>query len=782
MIITQTPLRISFAGGLTDFADFYGREDGLVVSAAIDKYIFVIINERFDDRIYVNYSKREAVDHPDEIEHDLIREALRLTGVTRGVEITTLTDIPSEGSGLGSSSSITVGLLNALYTYCGNPQPTEKLARDACEIEIERCGQPIGKQDQYIAAYGGLCGFTFRPGGVEVDRLGLADGHAERLSDSLMLFYTNKTRKAETILREQKANMSGKFDLVKEIKSVAQSAAGGPRGGGDRPHGRTAGPGLVLEIQDVRTREQRRDRHHVPEGQGRRRHGGQGVRRGRRRLPAPVLPGVIPAPGARRAVRLPGTALQPGTGRHQGDLQHAKAGIEMIREYLEWTREVLGRIEPGEVQALVDLLMDARKDGRGIFVIGNGGSAATASHFAVDLGKGTLRGTEDQPRFRVNSLTDNLPYVTAWANDFDYDLVFEQQLRNLGAQGDVVIGISASGNSPNVVRALEFARSAGMVTVALTGFSGGALKEMADHSVPRPRGRLRHGGEHAHDHRPYHHHADDFPRRGRRMTLRSFAKINLAIHLLGKRTDGYHEILTLMETVDLADDLVVSGQEQGTTVTCSHPAVPTDGRNLAHRAADLVRERCGLGDRGVRIHIEKRIPVAAGLAGGSGNAAMTLHGLNALWSLGLGEEDLTDLAAELGSDVPFCLHGGVAVASGRGEKVAWLDAAGPRHYVLVCPPLEVASGWAYSQWKMELTKDASSINLISSVMQAGDAGRLASCLHNDLEPAVRAAHPRNQQGEGPACGRRTGWRTDVRQRPVGLRTGARPGGGGTGST
>ncbi len=224
MIITQTPLRISFAGGLTDFADFYEREDGLVVSAAIDKYIFVIINERFDDRIYVNYSKREAVDHPDEIEHDLIREALRLTGVTRGVEITTLTDIPSEGSGLGSSSSITVGLLNALYTYCGNPQPTEKLARDACEIEIERCGQPIGKQDQYIAAYGGLCGFTFRPGGVEVERLGLSGGHAERLSDSLLLFYTNKTRKAETILREQKANMAGKFGLVKEIKSVAQSA------------------------------------------------------------------------------------------------------------------------------------------------------------------------------------------------------------------------------------------------------------------------------------------------------------------------------------------------------------------------------------------------------------------------------------------------------------------------------------------------------------------------------------------------------------------------------
>ena len=225
------------------------------------------------------------------------------------------------------------------------------------------------------------------------------------------------------------------------------------------------------------------------------------------------------------------------------------------------------------------------------------------------------------------------------------------------------------------------------------------------------------------------------------MTLRSFAKINLAIHLLGKRPDGYHEIVTLMETVDLADDLDVTGQAAGTTVTCSDPSVPTDGRNLAHRAAGLVRERYGLGDRGVRIHIEKRIPVAAGLAGGSGNAAATLHALNALWSLGLGREDLMGLAGELGSDVPFCLYGGAAVATGRGEKVAWLDAAGSRSYVLVCPPLEVASGWAYGRWKMELTKDGTCINLISSVMQAGDVDRLASCLHNDLEPAVRAAFP-----------------------------------------
>ena len=127
--------------------------------------------------------------------------------------------------------------------------------------------------------------------------------------------------------------------------------------------------------------------------------------------------------------------------------------------------------------------MEARKNRTSIFVIGNGGSAATASHLSMDLGKGTLRDTDDHPRFRINSLTDNLPYVTAWANDFDYTKVFEQQLRNLGSSGDIVIGISASGNSANVLRAIEYAEDAGMITVGMTGFSGGELKKIVAHSV-----------------------------------------------------------------------------------------------------------------------------------------------------------------------------------------------------------------------------------------------------------------------------------------------------------
>ena len=160
--------------------------------------------------------------------------------------------------------------------------------------------------------------------------------------------------------------------------------------------------------------------------------------------------------------------------------------MEMIQAYIDWTRTSCDSIDPGQVSRLIDLLMEARKDGRRIFILGNGGSAATASHFCEDLGKCTLRSLDDNLRFKVISLTDNLPYVTAWANDNGYDLVFEQQLRNIGEPGDVVVGISASGNSPNVVRAIEYANTRSMVTVGMTGFSGGKLKDIARHSVHVP--------------------------------------------------------------------------------------------------------------------------------------------------------------------------------------------------------------------------------------------------------------------------------------------------------
>jgi D-glycero-alpha-D-manno-heptose-7-phosphate kinase len=223
MIITQTPLRISFAGGGTDFADFYRQDGGCVVSTAIDKYIYVIVKERFDDKIRVGYSKTEMVDSVDQIEHELVRECLKKTGISKGLEIATMADIPSTGSGLGSSSTVTVGLLNALYAYKGEIKPAEVLAREACEIEINILGKPIGKQDQYIAAYGGLRHIQFLPDDtVAVEPIELDSEKKLRLGERLILFFTGITRSADGILSEQKQNIEAKRSTLLKMKEQAE--------------------------------------------------------------------------------------------------------------------------------------------------------------------------------------------------------------------------------------------------------------------------------------------------------------------------------------------------------------------------------------------------------------------------------------------------------------------------------------------------------------------------------------------------------------------------------
>ena len=165
MIITRTPLRVSFVGGGTDLAAFYWQEPGAVVTTAIRKYIYITVNRKFDSSIRASYSVTEMVDSVGEVQHELIRESLRKLRLDGGIEITSISDIPSQGTGLGSSSSYTVGLLKALYAHCNQHVGAERLAREACEIEIDSLRKPIGKQDQYIAAYGGLQYFRFNPDG-----------------------------------------------------------------------------------------------------------------------------------------------------------------------------------------------------------------------------------------------------------------------------------------------------------------------------------------------------------------------------------------------------------------------------------------------------------------------------------------------------------------------------------------------------------------------------------------------------------------------------------------
>lgn len=226
MIVSQTPLRVSFAGGGTDFSRYYREHEGAVVSAAIDKYVYVVVVPRFDELIIVNYTRKETVENVRDLKHELVREALLRTGVENGVEITTLADVPSEGSGLGSSSTVTVGLLHALYAYKGRLVTAAQLAREACEIEIDICGKPIGKQDQYIAAYGGVCQFTFRKDdSVDVKQFRRSLELFQGLSRNVMLFYTGRTRKAGNILSVQDQRTDANLEQLHCLKALALRTA-----------------------------------------------------------------------------------------------------------------------------------------------------------------------------------------------------------------------------------------------------------------------------------------------------------------------------------------------------------------------------------------------------------------------------------------------------------------------------------------------------------------------------------------------------------------------------
>ena len=225
MIITQTPLRIGLLGGGTDLPSYYREHGGRVLNCALDKYVYVIVKQRFDDDIYVNYSRKEIVSRVEDLEHGLVREAMMMTGVTRGVEITTLADIPSSGSGLGSSSAVTVGLLHALSAYQGRQVSAKELAEWACTIEIDRCGKPIGKQDQYIAAFGGIRDIRFGPGDeVVAGDVGLSTADRRALQQQILLFYTGITRSADPILTEQNANVEAtrpQLDLLRDLAGFA---------------------------------------------------------------------------------------------------------------------------------------------------------------------------------------------------------------------------------------------------------------------------------------------------------------------------------------------------------------------------------------------------------------------------------------------------------------------------------------------------------------------------------------------------------------------------------
>ena len=208
MIITRTPFRISFAGGGSDISSFYSKHDGCVLSTAINKYMYISVHPSFNrQNTVLKYSKTETVNNLSDIEHQYFKQVLSNLGIT-GVELVSTADIPS-GTGLGSSSSFTVGLLHTLYCYKGKYVSKERLASEACDVEIEQLGNPIGKQDQYAAAYGGLNFIQFRrDGGVIIEPVIMNTHSLRELEGNLMMFYTGQLHSASAILREQKQNIT----------------------------------------------------------------------------------------------------------------------------------------------------------------------------------------------------------------------------------------------------------------------------------------------------------------------------------------------------------------------------------------------------------------------------------------------------------------------------------------------------------------------------------------------------------------------------------------------
>ncbi len=205
---------------------------GAVTSLAMARYLYVTVNPRFDNSIRISYSSMEFVDDINEIQHELVREAMKSTGVTHGIEITTIADIPSRGTGLGSSSAVTIGLLNALSSLAGNPMSSEELAKEACRIEIDVLGQPIGKQDQYASAIGGANTIGFLPdGSVSIDPLILSDNTKQRIENEFSLVYTGLTRSANSVLSKQKELTADRMEELSILRLQAFQVRSALEGG-----------------------------------------------------------------------------------------------------------------------------------------------------------------------------------------------------------------------------------------------------------------------------------------------------------------------------------------------------------------------------------------------------------------------------------------------------------------------------------------------------------------------------------------------------------------------
>lgn len=226
MIVSKTPFRISFFGGGSDLFSYYNQSPGLVVSATIDKYLYISLNKKFDDSIRLSYSVTENVNDIDHLKHDIVKHTLRYFDIAKSIEIASISDLPSNGTGMGASSAFAVGLIKALeaYKYSSDYLEKNSLAELACQIEIELCKKPIGKQDQYACAFGGFNAHTFESKGVSTKNINLDEDVKIFLEDNLILLHTSKGRSADDILKNQNKRMIDSDKSFQNIKTMVELA------------------------------------------------------------------------------------------------------------------------------------------------------------------------------------------------------------------------------------------------------------------------------------------------------------------------------------------------------------------------------------------------------------------------------------------------------------------------------------------------------------------------------------------------------------------------------
>ncbi|WP_428564185.1 MAG: SIS domain-containing protein [Solidesulfovibrio sp. DCME] len=492
MIISKAPVRLSFGGGGTDLPAYYERHGGAVLSVTIDKYFYTIIEPTKDGPVEIVSSDYQLHQRIQNMAKANLGDALKIPkavlrryGVTGGVYMALKGDVPT-GSGLGLSGTVTVSIVQAVATFMGENPGKADLASIASEIEIGALRRPIGMQDQYAAAYGGLNFMTFSKDGVEVTPLGLDPGLVATLERRLLLFHTGASRDSASILAGQKksteASDTGVIAALDGLKGQAYRMRDALAVGDLDGFGRLLDEGWHFKKSLAKNISNPAIDRYYAAAKARGALGGKiaGAGGGGFLLlycPVDDQEAVIEQMTEMGLERLP-FCFEAGGAQLTLDHTGRFSATITPEGYLLGMRAVVSRLDKEQIGRIADIIWDARKQDRQIFIMGNGGSASTASHFCSDLSKTTL--TPGKKGFRVVPLTDNIPLMTAWGNDAGFENIFYGQLLNLLNPHDVVIGISGGGMSPNLLKALELARERGARTVGMAGFSGGKLKDAVE--------------------------------------------------------------------------------------------------------------------------------------------------------------------------------------------------------------------------------------------------------------------------------------------------------------